>query len=286
MITTAVPGLEKHSMECMEVWGGNRMAEDSVSVVGMDVWVLSLPHDGAEAGGDIHYVSMCFSGHIARFTVADVSGHGDHAADLAVRLRHLMKKNINRVDQTRFARALNEEFGVMADQGRFATAVLATFFAPARQLILCNAGHPPPLWYRVGTGQWTSLTPEISGKLEKGPNLPLGIIEPTDYYQFAVPLALGDLVLLHTDPLIEATNAQGNPLGVAGLSELLGRIDPDQPDRIPRALVQAVQEYQDGRPLNDDVTILLLRHSGAEVPPQGAPDIIRKLGKLIGLVRY
>ena len=41
-------------------------------------------------------------------------------------------------------------------------------------------------------------------------NLPLDIIVPTDYVQFAVKLAKGDLVLLYTDALMESRNANGD----------------------------------------------------------------------------
>jgi hypothetical protein len=41
-----------------------------------DAWPCSTPHGGDEAGGDIHYVSMCGGGKIGRFMIADVAGHG------------------------------------------------------------------------------------------------------------------------------------------------------------------------------------------------------------------
>jgi hypothetical protein len=66
-----------HALQCMEIWGGNRAAREWVSVTGIDAYVFSLPYGGQSSGGDIHYVSLCGGGKIARFAVADVSGHGD-----------------------------------------------------------------------------------------------------------------------------------------------------------------------------------------------------------------
>lgn len=47
-------------------------------------------------------------------------------------------------------------------------------------------------------------------------NLPLGIIEPTPYAQFAVPLQPDDLVVLYTDALIETRDPQGGCWAQAG----------------------------------------------------------------------
>ncbi len=63
-------------------------------------------------------------------------------------------------------------------------------------------------------------------------NLPLGVIAPTDYVQFAVKLSKGDLVLIYSDSLIESKNSEGISLSEKGLLErgsvarLLARRDP------------------------------------------------------------
>lgn len=275
-----------HQLQCMEIWGGNRAVEDAVSVFGIDAWVLSLPHAGGQQGGDIHYVSMCGSGRIARFIVADVAGHGNAAAGLASVLRNLMKKHINRVDQTKFARDLNREFGLVSKDGSFATAVLATYFAPTGHLIICNAGHPAPLWYRATDRRWRPLVPTMPEQVSRVRNLPLGVVEPTDYYQFAVSLADGDLVLLYTDSLIEAANPAGARLGLDELLAILGRLDGSRPERMNHDIVDAVRNWASPVPLDDDTTLLLLRHNGIKPPWPSLTTTIRVMGKLIGLVDY
>lgn len=286
MSTAVQGGVGAHQLECMEIWGGNRTAEDTVSVFGMDAWVLSLPCAGAEAGGDIHYVSMCGSGRIARFAVADVAGHGQAAAGLAVSLRRLMKKNINRVDQTGFARALNREFGRLSRDGSFATAVLTTYFAPTDHLIVCNAGHPAPLWYHASAGRWKLLLPDMAERVAQVQNLPLGVIGPTNYRQFAVSLNEGDMVLLYTDSLIEARNAEEEQLGEDAFLRLLARVDPLRPERFNRSLLASVIENRGGVPVEDDVTLLLLRHNAANPPMPSVGTVFKDLGKLVGLVRF
>ena len=45
----------------------------------------------------------------------------------------------------------------MSEGRNFATAVVTTFFAPSRRLLVCNAGHPRPFLYRAAEMQWNFL---------------------------------------------------------------------------------------------------------------------------------
>ena len=71
-----------------------------------------------------------------------------------------MRKYINTLDQTRLARALNRELVPLDGNGRFATALLTTYFAATDHLIICNAGLPWPLWFHAATGSWELLGPD------------------------------------------------------------------------------------------------------------------------------
>jgi len=124
----------------MEIWGGNEAFENAIGLRGLEAWVFSRPYGGGSLGGDIHYISTCGHGHIARFMIADVAGHGPKVGPIATELRRLMRRNINKLDQTRFVRALNQEFQAFATDGTFATAILTSYFAPTHDLLVCNAG--------------------------------------------------------------------------------------------------------------------------------------------------
>ena len=142
MSTLTGADMQPHHLECMEIWGGNRAVDRAIAVTGIDVWVVSQPYGGDTHGGDVYFVSSCGAGKIARFALADVAGHGVTVGDLGAKLRRLMRKHLNRLDQTRFARDLNKEFATLSREDTFATALLASYFAPTDHLIICNAGHP------------------------------------------------------------------------------------------------------------------------------------------------
>src|SRR5262249_45788163 len=196
-------------MKCMEIRGGSRASQDLFGTPGLDAWLWSRPFEGAERGGDVHYVSVCGGGLITRVVVADVSGHGARVAEFSDALRTLMRKNINTKSQTRLVKALNRQFGEAAQARRFATAVVATYLANRRTLTVCNAGHPRPLWYRAESGTWILLD-AIS--VARG-NLPLELDDESPYSQFTVNLGRGDLLCFYTDALTEAADPSGRMLG-------------------------------------------------------------------------
>jgi serine phosphatase RsbU (regulator of sigma subunit) len=153
---------EPLTMRCMEVWGGNHAVDNGVVMAGLDAWLYSRPFHDQSAGGDLHYVSSCAMGMVTRVLVADVSGHGEAVSGAANSLRGLMRRYVNYVDQTHFVRGLNAEFGALSQAGGFATAVVATYFAPTDDFRLCNAGHPRPLLYRARARAW-SLMDDVGG---------------------------------------------------------------------------------------------------------------------------
>ena len=177
---------------------------------GLDVWVCSQPYRGEARGGDVHYVSLCGGGVITRMIVADVSGHGEAVSEFSGSLRTLVRNNINRKSQTRLVARLNQQFSALAQLRRFATAVVATYLADRDRLSLCNAGHPRPFWYHAATREWEVLTskpggPAIPSGIGGAANLPLGLDDETPYDQIDVVLGRGDLIVIYTDALSEAS---------------------------------------------------------------------------------
>lgn len=273
---TDVPTTPVERLQCMDIWGGNHGISSQVVVPGLDAWVFSRPHAPdagapADAGGDIHFVTSCATGRITRLLVADVSGHGAPVAEAATSLRKLLGRYSNYIDQTVFVEAVNARFGDLAEQSAtggvmFATAVVATYFAPTDELSICNAGHPRPMWFSAREDSWSIIETPVSSD---GPsNLPLGVLEPTLYPSFTLTLASQDLVLFYTDSLIEARSTDGRQLGEAGLRTLLSGLRAESPDTFIRLLLASIERWartgpkSDGSthdPFNDDVTVLLIR---------------------------
>lgn len=282
----AVPDTATHELRCLELWGGSGATDQSASVPGVDVYVSSRPYRGNASGGDVYLVSMCGAGQVARFVLADVAGHGDAVAEVAGKLRKLMRKHMNTPDQSSLTRSINREFQNELAGGLFATAVLATYFAPTDHLIVVNAGHPPPLYFRASSGEWSELGPTDTTSSDVGiSNLPLGIIEPTNYDQFAVPLGVGDIVVMFTDELIEAAAPGGKLLGMAGLLKIAESLDPADPAGLLLGLLGRVDAHRGGVEPNDDQTVIVLHHNAADPPKLAMSEKVRVMGRMLGIGR-
>src|SRR5258708_20208610 len=193
-------------MQCMEVWSGSQMTARGVAFGGLDAWVYSKPYGGAKQGGDIYYASSCATGRITRLLLADVSGHGQKVAGTDANLGTVMRRFVNRLDQTEFLSLLNQQFAGLSGEGTYATAVVTTFFAPTARLTICNAAHPRPLLYRAKDRHWNLLVQEGSGGSGIR-NRPIGLLDMTSYEQFDIELAPGDCLMSYTDALGESGDA-------------------------------------------------------------------------------
>ena len=97
-----------HRLKCAETWAGNEGTSTVADLPGLRVWVHSTPFGPGEAGGDVHYVSVCPSCIVSRIALADVSGHGRAVVSLGVKLRELMQTHLTALEQTTLMRDLNE----------------------------------------------------------------------------------------------------------------------------------------------------------------------------------
>lgn len=164
---------------------------------------------------------------------------------------------------------MNQQFTTSTPDGCFATAVVATFFAPTNRLAICNAGHPPPLRFRAETGEWLATAVDMS---EEDPprNVPLGILERVQYCQIELKLMPGDLLLSYTDALSESRHPNGELLGTEGLLDIIRRLDVNSPQDLIPALLNEIAKLDPANLQKDDVTALLMRPVERRRPTVGA----------------
>ncbi len=243
-------------MQCMEIWGGNRAIDKNFEAPGLNIYVHSAPfRDSQSGGGDIYYLTSCASGRISRFLLADVSGHGEAVSKIAVSLREQMRQHVNKISQEAFVAQMNREFGVVANESSFATAVVATFFEPRKTLAISVAGHPYPIYYRARKKEWSHLDPaERDGGLE---NLPLGVHGESNYPGRMISTETGDMFLLYSDAFIESVDGSGEQIGISGLLNLLNGLNEPEPDQIFPFLREKVTTMSRGNLLDDDATLIL-----------------------------
>jgi phosphoserine phosphatase RsbU/P len=260
-----MPEQPAQHMQCMEVWGGSQLTSRGVVFGGLDAWVYSKPFGKAHAGGDIYYASSCATGRISRLLLADVAGHGQTVAATAADLRTLMRRFVNRLDQTEFVRLLNQQFAVLPRTGAFATAIVTTFFEPSRRLMVCNAGHPRPMLFRAAQRQWDFLGVQGPGSRTAPSNIPIGLFDAAEYEQFDVELEPGDCLVSYTDALIESRDSDGEMLGEDGLLRITRLLGDVPPEKMIGTLLAEIETRYPENLSEDDVTVLVVRANGRQL---------------------
>jgi phosphoserine phosphatase RsbU/P len=271
-------------LQCLQVWGGNRPLDTAVTMPGLNAYVYSRPYRTTEAkegeishgGGDVYYMSSCATGRIARFLLADVSGHGVSVSNIAADLRDLMQRNMNFLNQGKFMQTLNREFSVLSKAGCFATSIVVSCWLPEKEMVICNAGHPRALWYQADQSRWVFLDAKLDdaeavthlGEDAAHPsNLPLGVLDPARYDQIRVKFLPGDLLLMYTDSVTEARAGGGPLLGEAGLMDFTKRLDGTRPETIIPAILGMLSAFRHGAEPDDDLSIILLHHNETRHKP-------------------
>ena len=250
---------DRHRLKCAETWAGSDGTASAADLPGLRVWVHSRPLGSSEAGGDVHYVSVCPSCIVSRIALADVSGHGRAVVTLSAKLRELMQKYLTALEQTSLMRDLNEAAMLELDGVHYATMVAVGFHRRRGLLVMTNAGHPPAFWYRANRGQWSWFEPRGAETRPGIRGTPLGLLANASYDRKIVKLEPGDLIVLYSDGVSEATNAAGSELGRDDLLTLARTLDPRSAEAFGTQLLEAVTAFRGGRPPEDDETFIVLQ---------------------------
>jgi sigma-B regulation protein RsbU (phosphoserine phosphatase) len=129
--------------------------------------------------------------------------------------------------------------------GSFVTAFYGIYDPATRRLVFARAGHNSPRLLRRG---------KIRG-LDGDGGLPLGISAQSTYGECFETLEPGDLLLLYTDGIVEARNAQQELFGVERLDDTLAHADGSAPGAVA-AVLAALNAFTGAGPLLDDRTLL------------------------------
>jgi phosphoserine phosphatase RsbU/P len=181
-----------------------------------------------EVGGDFFQVLPDSSDGSALIVVGDVAGHGMEAGMLAALIVGAIRTAAQfTTDPTRILSLLNERM-----QGRGLATCLALRIEKDGSAALANAGHLPPYL----NGQ----------ELAMEGALPLGAIQGIDFPVLHFRLGEGDALMLMTDGVAEAQDADGQLFGFDRIGQMLRK------GTAAAALASAAQAFGQ----EDDITVL------------------------------
>lgn len=214
-----------------------------------------------QVGGDLYDIEILDDGH-AGILIADASGHGVSAALIAVMIKVIFNSaNHNRIDPAMTLESMNRQLGEFIPMGQFVTAFYGVYEMEANRLVYARAGHPLPILLRAESGEMETL--DASG-------FPLGALGDVRFDVGEVTFRQDDRLLLYTDGVVEAADPSQKRLGEARLKELFARTRGIPSEKVLDSLIEEVRTFTQGRPLADDLTLVLLenaRHPYFGLPP-------------------
>jgi sigma-B regulation protein RsbU (phosphoserine phosphatase) len=180
----------------------------------------------------------------AGLLIADVSGHGVPAALIASMVKLAATSQFtNATDPAKLLSGMNAVLcGNTQDQ--FVTAAYVYLDASSRTLKYSAAAHPPMLLLRAGKAV------EI---VENG--LMLAAFSSATYSTAVHPLEPGDRLVLYTDGLLEAANAEGEEFGADRLHALLLDGALLDTEKAADHIISSLQVWSKSQ--NDDLTVLI-----------------------------
>ena len=126
---------------------------------------------------------------------------------LSAKLRELMQKHLLALEQASLMRDLNEAVLTELDGVHYATMVAAGFHGRRGLLVMTNAGHPPAFWYRARRNEWLRSNRNAHRTKVSIRGTPLGLLPNVAYDRMIVKPEPGDLIVLYSDGVSEATDS-------------------------------------------------------------------------------
>src|SRR5207302_3427201 len=213
-----------------------------------------------EVGGDFYDVFRLKDG-IALVT-GDVSGKGVPAALLMGVIHGAVRSSLwseSPSSHESEAQQLNRLLCERSSGERYASMFWCYYDPVAHSLSYVNAGHCPPLLTRKSGGGRSEL--ETTRLHVGGPVL--GVLYDARYDQATVEISPGDILVMYSDGLVEATNSRGEEYGEGRLRELLATISEKSADGIRRAILASLAAFSGAAELRDDLTIVVVQFISA-----------------------
>src|SRR6266536_1192617 len=214
---------------------------------GFEISAYNFPTE--EVSGDYYDWVRIYDDQIG-VVIADVSGKGVPAALLMAFLRASLRAatHIGYAPHISMSK-VNYLLWESIERNQFVTAFYGILDATNRTLAYANAGHNPPLL----------IAADGSPRFDERGGVPLGMFRDTRYYEHYLTIAPGELLVLYTDGVTEATNPAGEEYGLTRMIEAVKRDKNLTARELIDSIHQDVVNWTDGAGATDDVTFFIIK---------------------------
>jgi len=221
------------------------LPQQSPMIPGMNIAGFSRP---AQIVSGDYFDFIRFKDGAHGIVMADVSGHGVSAGMLMTSLQTafntLVPEAISPLD---VLERINRLYIHNIKFTTFVTIFFAKFDPNTRIFTYANAGHNPSYLYQASKKEGIWLGPT-------GPAI--GLMEGFKISTKQVELKEDDILLLYTDGITEAMDAQGEQFGTERLAKLIQGNTDLTVQELANAILLAASNFAEGKIFTDDITII------------------------------
>ncbi|MBO4839296.1 MAG: SpoIIE family protein phosphatase [Lachnospiraceae bacterium] len=218
-----------------------------------DIYATMTP--AKEVGGDFYDFFLIDPDHLG-LVMADVSGKGVPAALFMMGCKILLQiEAMSGKSPAELLASVNERICASRSEEMFVTVWFGILDLKTGRLTAANAGHEYPVLQKPG-GPF-ELIKDRHGFV-------IGGLPGMKYKEYELQLEPGGKLFLYTDGLPEATDREDHLYGTAQMLEALARAETRTPREVLEAVTDAVEDFADGAPQADDLTMLCLEYRGPE----------------------
>ena len=223
------------------------MPKSAPQIAGYEIAGKNIP--AQDVGGDYFDFIPMEDAKLA-FCLGDISGKGIPAALLMANLQATIRaQTLMGLSAQKCVEAANILLYRSTDVNKFATFFYAILDPLNHEFTYCNAGHNPIFKFAAdGTYE----------RLQTGGTV-LGIVENLPYADEKISFNPGDVLVLYSDGVSEATNAADEDFDEPRLIKLVENERRRNPGEIIDALVQAVNSFSGDTPQDDDITAVVIK---------------------------
>jgi len=225
------------------------MPEGNPAVAGWDVWLYTMPAN--DVGGDLVDHLEVEPGRHA-IALADVAGKALPAALLMAKVQATLRALATEASSLKdLASRVNAILCRDGLPNRFVTLVYLDVHADSGHVTLVNAGHMPPI----------VVSHAGFHDLPRG-SMAMGLMARTSFDEQQVELQPGDMLVVYSDGLTDAMNANGEFYGDERLRALLPGLSAlTAADAGARLLLSVDTFIGHARPY-DDISLVILKRMG------------------------
>jgi ligand-binding sensor domain-containing protein/serine phosphatase RsbU (regulator of sigma subunit) len=212
-----------------------------------NIEIAAFMRTATEVGGD-YYDFLVQEDGALNVAFGDATGHGLQAGTMVTLMKGFFTSDSSRLGLQEFmshcSRVIKE-----IKLGR----ILMSFSylkINNNKLSITSGGMPPIYYHRKDSNQIEEIV--IQG-------MPLGAMRNPSYNLVEKELRTGDTILLFSDGLPEQMNSKEEMFDYSRVKDHFNDILTDDPDTIIKKLVEAGDDWMNGRSQDDDITIVVIK---------------------------